>query len=136
MAKNAKLKRARAAKDDEFYTHTSDIAAEENHYRRELKGARVYSPFSDYRYSKFVAYFTEHFHELGLSRYTATCLDRGDGAWRYDYDGNQATVTRLSGNGSFDSPECTAIMKACDIVIDNPPFSLHHEIQAWLKSAS
>lgn len=135
MAKNAKLKRARAAKDDEFYTHISDIAAEVKHYHRELKGRWIYSPFSDYRHSKFVAYFTEHFHELGLSHYTATCFDRGNGAWRYDYDGHKATVTRLSGNGSFDSPECTAIMKACDIVIDNPPFSLHHEIMAWLKSA-
>lgn len=135
MAKNAKLKKARTAKDDEFYTHISDIAAEVNHYRRELKGRWIYSPFSDYRYSKFVEYFTKHFHELGLSHYTATCLDRGDGAWRYDYDGHKATVTRLTGNGSFDSPECTAIMEACDIVIDNPPFSLHHEIQAWLKNA-
>ena len=35
MAKNAKLKRARAAKDDEFYTHISDIAAEVKYYHRE-----------------------------------------------------------------------------------------------------
>ena len=134
MAKNAKLKRARTAKDDEFYTHISDIAAEVNHYRRELKGRWIYSPFSDYRQSKFVAYFTDHFHELGLKHYTATCLDRGDGAWRYDYDGRKVTITPLAGNGSFNSTECTAIMQACDIVIDNPPFSLHHEIWAWLKS--
>ena len=135
MAKNEKLKKARTAKDDEFYTHISDIAAEVAHYRRELRGKRIYSPFSDYRQSQFVAYFTEHFHELGLAHYTATCFDRGDGAWRYDYDGAVVTITRLSGNGSFDSAECTAIKDACDIVIDNPPFSLHHEIMAWLKSA-
>lgn len=135
MAKNAKLKKARTAKDDEFYTHISDIAAEVNHYRRELKGRWIYSPFSDYRQSQFVAYFTEHFHELGLSHYTATCLDRGNGAWRYDYDGEKITITPLSGGGSFDSPECTAIKDACDIVIDNPPFSLHHEIMVWLGSA-
>ena len=134
MAKNAKLKKARTAKDDEFYTHISDIAAEVNHYRRELKGRWIYSPFSDYRYSKFVEYFTKHFHELGLSHYTATCLDRGDGAWRYDYDGEKVTITPLAGGGSFDSPECTAIKDACDIVIDNPPFSLHHEIMVWLES--
>ena len=134
MAKNAKLKKARKAKDDEFYTHISDIAAEVNHYRRELKGRWIYSPFSDYRYSKFVEYFTKHFHELGLSHYTATCLDRGDGAWRYDYDGEKVTITPLAGGGSFDSPECTAIKDACDIVIDNPPFSLHHEIMVWLES--
>ena len=135
MAKNAKLKKARKAKDDEFYTHISDIAAEVNLYRRELKGRWIYSPFSDYRHSKFVEYFTKHFHELGLSHYTATCLDRGDGAWRYDYDGEKVTITPLSGGGSFDSPECTAIKDACDIVIDNPPFSLHHEIMVWLGSA-
>lgn len=134
MAKNEKLKKARTAKDDEFYTHISDIAAEVAHYRRELRGRWIYSPFSDYRYSKFVEYFTKHFHELGLSHYTATCLDRGDGAWRYDYDGEKVTITPLNGNGSFDSPECTGIKDACDMVIDNPPFSLHHEIMVWLES--
>ena len=135
MAKNEKLKKARKAKDDEFYTHDNDIAAEVSHYRRALKGRWIYSPFSDYRYSKFVAYFTEHFHELDLKHYTATCFDNGDGAWRYDFDGQKATVTKLDGNGSFDSAECTAIKDACDFVIDNQPFSLHHEIRAWLASA-
>ena len=134
MAKNEKLRKAKKAKDDEFYTHISDIAAEMNHYRQELNGKWIYSPFSDYRQSQFVAYFTAHFHELGLKHYTATCLDRGDGAWQYDYDGRKVTITRLSGNGSFDSAECTAIKEKCDIVIDNPPFSLHHKIMAWLKN--
>ena len=31
---------------------------------------------------------------------------------------------KLKGNGSFDSPECVELLKQCDIVITNEPFSL------------
>jgi hypothetical protein len=54
---------------------------------------------------------------------------------RYDYDGHKATITKLKGNGSFDSPECTAIMKEADIVIENPPFSRLRDFIEWLKAA-
>ena len=33
----------------------------------------------------------------------------------------------LNGNGSFNSPECRKIMRECDIVITNPPFSVFRE---------
>ena len=32
-------------------------------------------------------------------------------------------LTTLNGNGSFDSPECTALLDEADIVVTNPPFS-------------
>jgi len=103
------------------------------HHKAEVKGLWVYSPFSDYRYSEFCKYFTDNFHELGLRHYTATCIDNGQGAWRYDYDGKTTTITRLTQGGSFDTPECTTIKNACDAVIDNPPFSLQGKIMAWMK---
>lgn len=37
------------------------------------------------------------------------------------------TLTVLNGNGDFRSGECEDILKACDIVVTNPPFSLMRE---------
>ena len=133
MGKNKKLHNARKKKDNEFYTRRCDIEAMMAHHKAEVKGLWVYSPFSDYRYSEFCKYFTDNFHELGLRHYTATCIDNGQGAWRYDYDGKTTTITRLTQGGSYDTPECTTIKNACDAVIDNPPFSLQGKIMAWMK---
>ena len=130
---NEHLLTARKAKNDELYTRPFDFAVEIGHY--DLQGLRVYSPCSDYRFSAISKYFKEHFMELGLKHYTATCFDNGDGAWRYDYDGQKETITKLNGNGSFDSPESTAIMKESDIVIENPPFSRLRDFIDWLNAA-
>jgi hypothetical protein len=41
-------------------------------------------------------------------------------------------LTRLQGDGDFRSPECIEILKSCDIVVTNPPFSLFREYVAQL----
>lgn len=41
-------------------------------------------------------------------------------------------ITLLKGNGDFRSPECVELMKAADIVVTNPPFSLFREYVAQL----
>lgn len=133
---NAHLHKAKKAKSDEFYTRISDIEKELSHYQDQLQGKWVYSPCSDYRWSKFVEYFTDHFQDLKLKHYTSTCYDIGDGAWRYDYDGENTTITQLEENGDFRSPECTAIKDACDIVIENPPFSLWRDFIFWLDGGT
>lgn len=134
MAKdNANLHSARKNKNDEFYTREIDIEKEISHYKEELKGKWVYSPCDDYRWSNFTKYFTEHFKEFELSHYTCTNYDIGDGAWRYDYDGENTTITRLEGDGDFRSSECTAIKDECDIVCTNPPFSLARDFFKWLQ---
>ena len=127
--------KARKAKNDEYYTLYSDVAAELLRHRNRLKGKWIHCPFSDYRTSEVVHFLVDYFWLLGLSHLTATCIDRGDGAWRFDYDGRVVTVSRLTGNGSFDSVECTAIMRVCDMVIDNPPFSKFGAIFKWLEAA-
>ena len=126
------LHSAKKAKNDEFYTLYEDIEKEMVHYTEHLKDKWVYSPFDDYRKSNFVKYFTEHFKDLGLRHYTATCIDLGDGAWRYDYDGENTTITEIE-NGDYACDYCTAIKDACDIVISNPPFSIFKKIIKWLK---
>lgn len=40
------------------------------------------------------------------------------------YDGKTVKQEKLIGNGDFRSDECIEILKECDIVITNPPFSL------------
>lgn len=136
MAKNSSLNKAKAAKNDEFYTRYEDIEKELVHYGEYLKGKWVYSPCDDYRWSEFKNYFVTNFSELGLRRYTCTNYDIGDGAWRYDYDGSGETITRLDGNGDFRSEECTKIKDECDVVITNSPFSLFRDFIYWLDGGT
>ena len=130
---NKHLHLARKAKNDEFYTLHADVVAEIMHHRHHLRGKRVLCPFSDYRYSQVVLVLVEFFDVLGLAHLTATCIDNGEGAWRYDYDGKTGTVRQLAQGGSFDTPEVTEIMRNSDVVIDNPPFSKSRAIFNWLK---
>lgn len=122
--KNANLHKAKQAKNDEFYTRYEDIEKEISHYWPNLKGKWVYSPCDDYRWSEFKNYFVQNFSAIGLSHYTCTNYDLGDGAYRYDYDGETETIAPLEGNGDFRREECTKIKDEADIVVTNPPFSL------------
>ena len=131
---NRNLLKAKQAKNDEFYSRYEDIEKEVIHYWPKLKGRIVYCPFDDYRWSNFVKYFKDHFQEIGLKRLIATNYNIGDGAYRYDYDGEKETVERLKFNGDFRSEECTKIkdMRVV-VVISNPPFSLFGEVIDWLS---
>lgn len=133
MAKNDNLHQAKNAKNDEFYTQLKDIEKEVINYWGQLKGMSVYCPCDDYRKSNFVVYFKEHFNDIGLKKLTATNYDIGDGAWKYEYDGENETISQLEGNGDFMSDECTKIKdEECDVVITNPPFSKFRQFIAWL----
>lgn len=133
MAKNNKnLHKAKKAKNDEFYTRYEDIEKELSHYAEHLKGKWVYSPCDDYRWSEFKNYFVQNFSAIGLTRYTCTNYDLGDGAFRYDYDGTTETITPLEGNGDFRREECTKIKDEADIVVTNPPFSLFKKFIGWM----
>ena len=129
---NKSLSNAKKAKNDEFYTSYEDIEKEITHYKEYLKDKWVYSSCDDYRWSEFKNYFVSNFTEFGLKHYTCTCLDIGNGAYRYDYDGEKETITKLEGNGDFRSEECVELLKECDVVVTNPPFSLFREYVAQL----
>lgn len=131
MAKNENLHKARKAKNDEFYTTYETVADELQHY--DLRGMWIYCPCDDYRWSNFVKYFKDNFMQLGLKHLTATNYDIGEGAFRYDYDGEEITVSGLKGDGDFRSEECTKIKDECDMVCTNPPFSLTREFIKWLE---
>ena len=135
MCNNVNMRFSRVAKNDEFFTLYDDVAAEIMRYAPYLRGKRILCPFSDHRYSKVVRFLKDYFHVLGLAHLTATCIDNGGGAWRYDYDGKTETVIPLTQGGSFDSQEVTEIMYRSDVVIDNPPFSKFRIIFLWLVNA-
>lgn len=130
MRNNAKLHRAKNAKNDEFYTRYEDIENEVSHYN--LKGMSIYCPCDDYRWSNFVKYFHDNFHKLGITKLCATNFNIGEGAYKYVYDGKNEVITELEGNGDFRSEECTNIKDEYDCVITNPPFSLFREFVRWL----
>ena len=133
MSKSENLRKAKKAKNDEWYTRYEDIEKEVVNYKEQLKGLWIYCPCDDYRWSNFWKYFYDNFDNLQLKRLTATNYDIGDGAFRADYDGFNIEVVPLDGNGDFRSPECTKIKDECDIIITNPPFSIWREFFNWMK---
>lgn len=129
-----KIRRARDRKVDEFYTRVEDIEKEMEFHKDQLRGRIIYCPCDDYRWSNFKKYFYDHFKDLGIKKLICTNYDLGDGAYRYEYDGEKETVTELEGNGDFRSEECTAIKDMPDIVVvTNPPFSLVRYFVDWLN---
>ena len=144
---NRNLTTAKREKNDDFYTTFDDISKEMNHYKKFLKGKTIYCPcdkvFNEGR-SEFVNYFTSLFHTLGLKKVIFTQynpngvgykseweLEKCGYKWEYNgefednrfIDESEIDFYPLKGNGSFNSRECREIMKDCDIVITNPPFS-------------
>lgn len=129
MSDNSNLHKAKAAKNDEFYTRYEDIEAEVQHYKEHLRGQIVYCPCDDYRESNFVKFFKDHFEEYGLKELWATNYDIGKGSYYYRYDGEEH-ITPIE-NGGFRSN--TEIMKKADMIITNPPFSLFRDFIDWLN---
>ena len=43
-------------------------------------------------------------------------------------DLSKAIVTNLEGDGDFRSEECLTVLKECDIIVTNPPFSLFRDL--------
>ena len=142
---------AKKAKNDEFYTQLSDISAELTHqeYLNEFRGKWIYCNCDNPEISQFYRFFVLYFQQLGLSRLTCTYLAGTSGsknpvAYRYDIygdlngngviDDGDIEITQLTGNGSFDSPECLEILQACDVVVTNPPFSRWREFVGTLEN--
>lgn len=154
--KNKNLSKARNRKNDEFYTRLEDITAEMQHYKQHFSGKVIYCPcdklFNVGR-SNFGRYFLGKFHSLGIKKLictqynpngfgVATEYDFEKCGIKWEYNGEKADgdfideseidTYFLKGDGSFDSPECREIMKNCDIVITNPPFSLFRKFLAQI----
>ena len=136
---NENLRSAKAIKNDEFYTRYEDIEAEVMKYRKQFKGKVVYLPCDDpaEKKSEFWSFFVNNFDVFGLKKLIATHYDDNGKAYKIWIDGDStgngyiddgdALQEDLTGNGDFRSPECVEILKECDIVCTNPPFSLFRD---------
>ena len=124
---NKNLISARNRKDDEYYTLLEDIEQECHKHKRHFKNKHIYLNCDDYRYSNFFKYFNDNFKRLKLKKLTATHISLdGTPSIRVDVDENGTTYTELQ-DGSFQSTICIEILKECDVVVTNPPFSLFME---------
>lgn len=123
MKNNKHFFAAKANKNDEFYTKLEDIEDELVNYTDFFKDKVVYCNCDNPKYSNFWKYFYNNFHSLGLKRLVSTYLDN-EQSYKTTYDGTTISQEKLIGNGDFRSKECIEILKECDIVVTNPPFSL------------
>lgn len=140
-ATNANLHSAKQKKNDEFYTRYADIEAEVMKYRKQFRDKVVYLPCDDpgEKKSEFWSFFVANFEAFGLKKLIATHYEEGGQAYKIwidrdnDLSGDgwidddDVMQEDLIGNGDFRSPECIEILKECDIVCTNPPFSLFRE---------
>ena len=140
-ATNTNLHNAKRVKNDEFYTRYEDIEAEVMKYRKQFRDKVVYLPCDDpaEKKSEFWSFFVANFESFGLKKLIATHYEENGQAYKIwidrdnDLNGDgwiddgDAIQEDLVGNGDFRSPECIEILKECDIVCTNPPFSLFRE---------
>lgn len=131
---NIKLRESKRNPNDEYYTLYEDIREDLEHYKERFRGKTVYCPCDDYRWSNFVKYFKDNFHTLGLKTLLASNIDTGDGAYAYKYDGKEETTLKLA-KGDFLTVEVDNLLKACDIIATNPPFSLLRKIFDRIREA-
>lgn len=128
MAKNTTLKKAKAAKYDEFYTQITDIEKELAHYKEHFEGKTVFCNCDDPEWSNFWKYFSLNFDALKIKKLLATHFEREKQSYKLmmyrDSKGVHTEIKTLSQNGDFRSPECIELLKQADIVVTNPPFSL------------
>lgn len=145
MAKNNNLHTAKATKNDEFYTQLEDIENELKYYKDYFKGKVVYcncDGFLNKEKSNFFMYFSLNYEFLGLKGLICTKYNPNGKGKKYEYYGDlngnnypdeeEVFKSELEGDGDFRSEECIELLKKCDIVCTNPPFSLFRQYVAQL----
>lgn len=116
---------ARKSKKDEFFTQYETVEEELSKYKSIFNDKVVYLNCDNTR-SSFFQYFQRNFDEFGLKKLIATCYNQNGCGYKYELCNYSNDIKRyeLQGNGSFLSQECIDILKECDFVTTNPPFSL------------
>ena len=138
MAANTNLHKAKAEKNDEFYTQLTDVSKELMHYKQHFKDKIVFCNCDDPTWSAFWKYFHQNFEALGLKKLISTHYDKTQPTYKMEYTGGDdndievGVKTPLEGNGDFRNQECLDLLDEADIVVTNPPFSLFREYVAVL----
>lgn len=116
------MTKAKYAKNDEYYTQYQDIEKELIHYKKYFKNKVILCNCNDSETSNFFIYFKNNFNEFKLNK--LICISK---EYKLEFNGDNLIKTKLITNGDFRNEECIEILKQCDIVITNPPFSLFKE---------
>lgn len=134
---NSSLHRAKKEKNDEFYTQLKDVENECFQYKEQFKGKTIFLNCDDPEESMFWKYFELNFDFFGLKKLISTHFEEDKPSYKLeitgDIDGDGKVTnkdiikTPLKENGDFRSNESIEILKECDIVVSNPPFSLFRE---------
>lgn len=139
MAKNSNLTAAKKAKNDEFYTQLGDIERELVYYQEHFRDKIIFCNCDDPEWSNFWRYFDLNFDFIGIKALIATHYDPEKPTYKLEIRRDPVTGeklppvrTDLKQNGDFRSPECVELLKSCDVVVTNPPFSLFREYVAQL----
>lgn len=130
---NTNLINAKKAKNDEFYTMYEDVEAELMNYKEYFKDKVIYLP-CDTADSAFWQFFMNHAADLGVKKVIATHYDENSKAYKLWLENYRIDGEFLQMDGDFRSDECIEILKECDIVCTNPPFSLFREFMDWIIS--
>ena len=141
-ASNKNLQKANKEKNDEFYTQLPDIERELAHYKEHFKGKVVFCNCDDPEESNFFRYFALNFEKLGLKKVITTHFEKTKPSYKLELehdlndDGKINELDRfktpLTQNGDFRNSESIELLKSCDIVVTNPPFSLFREYVSQL----
>lgn len=123
--KNLKLKKAKKAKNDEYYTYYKDIEKEMEIYKEYLKNKIIYLPCDNPEFSNFYKYFKDKFNYLELKKLICTYLDEEPKI--YIFDGEDETIIKNE-DGDFRADCNKKYFIECDFVITNPPFSIKQEL--------
>lgn len=89
MAKNANLKAAKEAQNDEFYTQYDDIQKEINAYLEYnpdlFRGKTILLPCDDPEWSNFTKFFAQNFEFFGLRRLISTSFAQASKNFKTDW---------------------------------------------------
>lgn len=130
---NRKLNMAKKRKNDEFYTQMIDIQKEICNYAELFRDQIVFCNCDDPEHSCFWQYFISEYEHLKLKKLISTYLSSDGQGYKTEYYGfGKMVKSKLRGDGDFRSKECIEILKAADIVVTNPPFSLFREFVSQL----
>lgn len=127
------LNKTKQNKKDEFYTFYEDIEKELPLYKEYLKNKTILLPCDNSDTSNFFKFLYNHFDEYELKELISVgyTFDKPSQKVSYTKE-NGLQYTPLSGNGDFHHIETIQLIKDCDVVITNPPFSLFTDFMAIL----
>ena len=113
---------AKSNKYDEFYTLYNDATILLEPFKQHFIGKNILMPCDNYNFSEMFKLMQDNFYEYGIN--TLSVIGYGcDQMAVFIKDTQDIDFIPVENNGDFTTGESIEALKACDIVIANPPFS-------------